>query len=291
MSLKWIWLWFYLFNQTFFFFFPEKTAEVFFSQWALLKLVHLLPWELELETHQTHSSRKVSTTWWKHECKEGVCLANDCVLYILLCVLSPKDENLFQAPAGTLTSSAQTTKLQALGDGDFTWRKMGGIETACNSYGESWQVSQPFPFSFNGKDPTVISSWSPDCLSQCPPNAPSCQEACQVWKKEMSLGKGSIWTEAFLQLLFSPFITWALSTAFEESITSRHDGGSQRHMTNTCKGQVQHWTNSTSLQESWQRDGALLMTWSHHRQVTFKQLNPNSAFLGIKCLTGKGHCL
>lgn len=187
----------------------------------------LLPWELELGTHQTHSSRKVSATWWKHERKEGVCLANDRVLCILLCVLSPKDVNLFQVPAGTLTSSAQTTKLQALGDEDLTWRKVGGTETACDIYGGSWQVSLPFPFWFNGKDPTVISSWTLDCLSHSPPNAPSCREACQVWKNGMSLRMGCIWTGAFLQLPLHSF----RYLNFEESVTCRHDGRSRRHRT------------------------------------------------------------
>jgi len=48
-----------------------------------------------------------------------VYLTNDLVLHILLCVFSPEYVNLFQAPDGMLTFSAQTTKLQALGDEDL----------------------------------------------------------------------------------------------------------------------------------------------------------------------------
>lgn len=164
-------------------------------------------------------------------------------MYPALCPI-PRG-NLFQAPAGMLTSSVQTANLQPLGDEDLMWRKMEGTETPCNSHGESWPVSLPFPFWFNGKDPTVISSCSPDCLSQCPPNAPSCQESCQVWKKEMSLRKGRVWTEASLPLLLTSSVAWSLPTAFVESVTHRKDGGkSKAHST---------WlTEATSRCSTWQ---------------------------------------
>lgn len=113
------------------------------------------------------------------------------------------------------------------------WRKMGGMETPCNTYGESLQISLPFSFWFNGKDPVVISSCSLGC--QCPLNAPSCQQACQGWKKEMSLRQGYTWTEAFLQPLLTSLTTWALSLAFVESLTHRKDGGRQR-----CKAHNWH---------------------------------------------------
>lgn len=185
------------------------------------------------------------------------------MVYILLCVLAQKDVNLFQSPAGTLTFSAQTTKLQALGDEDLMWRKIGGTETAWDSYRESQQVSFPLPFQVDSEDPTVTPSWSPDCRSQRPPNAPSCQQACQIWEKELSLRKCCIQTENFLQLLFTVSSTRALSTPFEESGTCRHDGGSRRHRVqgaNTSKGQVQHLTNSTVLWES-QGKGMMPLLW------------------------------
>lgn len=197
------------------------------------------------------------------------------------CVLSSKEVNLLQPQLKRLPFQLRPQSFKHW----KTW----------TSHGEKWeeqrlQVSLPFPFWFNGKEPIVISSWSPDCLSQCPPNAPSCQQACSVWKKEISLRKGCIWTEAFLQLLFTLSIAWF--TAIEEPVTCRHDRGSQRYSTwhRPRAGEAldkQH----RSMRSTRQSDGAPPMLWTQHRQVTFKQVNPNSAFLGIKCLPGKGHCL
>lgn len=140
------------------------------------------------------------------------------VCSVSCCVLSSKEVNLLQPQLKRLPFQLRPQSFKH-------WKMK-------TSHEEKWeeqrlQVSLPLPFWFSGKDPTVISSRSPDCLSQCPPNAPSCQQACYVWKKEMSLRKGYIGTEASLQLLFILSISWF--TAFEEPVPCRRDRGSQRH--------------------------------------------------------------
>lgn len=162
MPLKWIWLWFYLFNQTSsHFFFWKKELKSFSSSelhWSYF-ICSNGSWNRGLI-----SSRKVSVGWWKYEHKKEMYPVNDCVLCILLCPFLKGSEPL-AAPAEMLTFPAQTTKLQTLEDEDLTWRKMGGTETASVStfpFLVQWQRPNSYfqpvsglPFPMSSKCPIL----------------------------------------------------------------------------------------------------------------------------------------
>lgn len=209
-----------------------------------------------------------------------MCLANDCVFCVLLCPFLQGGEPL-AAPAGTFAFPAQTTKLQTLEGEDLTWRKMGGTETASVSlFLVEWQRPSSYfqlvsglPFPMSSKCPIL------------PTGLLSLQEG-DVSQKGLYLAWGFLVTP--VHLLHLPIQCLCRASSMQTQGT----GG---------KGTEHHWhrpragaalDNSTSLWETQgKRDGAAPVTWSQHRLVAFQQLNPNSVFLGIKCLPGKGQCL
>lgn len=165
MSLKWIWLWFYSFNQTssYFFLSWRKRTEVFFFQWALLKLLHLFQWELEPGTPQLQQGQcrlvEVNTR------KKCAWLMTVCS--VSCCVLSSKEGNLSQLQLERLPFQLRPQSFKH-------WK----VKTSHEEKWEEQRLQVSLSFWLSGKDPAVISSWSLACLSQCPPNAPSCQQAC-----------------------------------------------------------------------------------------------------------------
>lgn len=212
-------------------------------------------------------------------------------MYPALCPISRG--NLFQAPSGMLTSSIQTANLQPLEDEDLV-KKNGGNR---DSLQQPWRIMtslSTFPFLVQWQRPNsyfqLLSGLPFPMSSKCPilPRVLSSLEEGDVSQKGSCLDWGFLATPAYFFHCLIP--THCLCRV---SNTQKGWGKSKAHSTwlTEAMSRCSIWEQHNSARITRQRHDASPMTWSEHRQVTFKQLNPNSAFVGIKCLTGKGHCL
>lgn len=166
MSLKWIWLWFYSFNQTssYFFFVLKKKNWSIFLPVSSTEATSFIP--MGAGTRDSSApARSVQAGGSVNTRKKCAWLMTVCS--VSCCVLSSKEGNLSQLQLERLPFQLRPQSFKH-------WK----VKTSHEEKWEEQRLQVSFSFWLSGKDPAVISRWSLACLSQCPPNAPSCQQAC-----------------------------------------------------------------------------------------------------------------